>query len=295
MELTTAESKQFAGAAMRAKLEAAYAALPPVSEFTAAALAGAAKRHWYTDAGRAIAARYGADAPRFTALLAALSPRVSVAVNVRNATAVFKLWAERGRPTDKVAILATIREGIPGELLRSWINNCVRALSSDAPQLSGPKVDSFMRNLLGDAEEVTIDAWMIAFAGTSARMHNGASGRGPGKTPAYTAMAVKVREAARMLRWSAPQTQAAIWAFTKSAYEGASAAGSTVRALILDDAVTHDIVGAAADFHTLLGVSEARSVEAHTAKVSRAALLRIAARLDDKLTHARETDEEPNF
>src|ERR1700674_2337581 len=96
--LSETERAQLKGAQSRKRFEIAYKALPPTSEFIAAALAGAAKRGWYVNARRAIEAQYGADAHTFTALLAALSPRVSLQTNVKNAVAVFEQWKAIGRP-----------------------------------------------------------------------------------------------------------------------------------------------------------------------------------------------------
>ena len=47
-------------------------------------------------------------------------------------------------------------------VMDAWKNNTVRALTASDPhaiKLSGPKVDSFMRNLTGNMDEVTNDTW----------------------------------------------------------------------------------------------------------------------------------------
>ena len=300
--LTAAEAYQFKGARMCEKLELAYDTLPPTEEFIAAALAGAAKRGWYRHAHAAIWRQYGADGPRFSALLAALSPRVSLQTNAKNAMAVWTLWEERGSPTDKRGILNVLRSAISGELLRAWVPNTYRALGADSDEdiaLSGPKVASFFANLTGDAYEVTCDAWIATFAGIEQRLLGGkVNGRGPGKTPYYVAVAVKVREAARALAWSPAEVQECIWSWTKTAYEYASAQGLTIDALVRSNAVTDKMIGATPDFHTLIAANQDYAAPAYLVAGTpdlRDHLLRAAARLDIKLFAARVKNEEPNF
>ena len=301
--LTEAEQRQFARPAMHNKLAVLYAQLPPVNEFVAAAIAGAAKRGWYKQARGAITERFPNGALNFTALLAALSPRVSVAVNVRNAIAVYELWRARGCPTDKRAILAVLRDAIPGQLLQAWINNAVTALRANGttPLLSGPKVNSFMRNLLGNVHEVTIDAWMMTFAGidgTAAGTRTNmpcTANNGPGKTPTYVAMAAKVRAAAKALGWTPCEVQETIWSFTKTAFEYASAQGLTVAQLVDGDIIMDKIVAGAADFHTLIGAADSARKYRTARKATRSHLLAVAARIDAKLTAARAAGDEPNF
>ena len=54
-------------------------------------------------------------------------------------------------------------------VLPAWINNSIRALSAPegtemSLRISGPKVNSFMLNLLGAVDEVTNDTWMANYA-----------------------------------------------------------------------------------------------------------------------------------
>ena len=56
-------------------------------------------------------------------------------------------------------------QGGKGEesVMEAWENNTITALTTPQPletRLSGPKVDSFMRNLQGDYDAVTNDTWM---------------------------------------------------------------------------------------------------------------------------------------
>jgi hypothetical protein len=294
--LTTIESAQLNTALKRKRFDIAYKALPPTSEFVAAALAGAAKRGWYANARRAIEAQYGADASRFTALLSALSPRVPLQVNVKNAIAVYEQWRACDRPNTKQAIVwDVLRVAIDGELLGAWINNSVTALSSDAPQLSGPKVDSFLRNLSGDLSAVTCDAWIATFAGIDQRKLTGwATKKGYSKSVLYLALSARTRAAAKLLGWFPAEVQECIWAFTKTAWEKASADGTTVTALIKAGTITDTIIGSTPDIATLLAAANA-SLGIASAVPNQRALLRIAKRLDVKLAVAREANQEPNF
>lgn len=288
------ENAQLNTARKRAQFETAYKSLPPVSEFVAAALAGSAKRGWYVNARRAIEEKYGMDAPRFTALLAALSPRVSLQTNVKNAVAVFDMWNERGRPLAKAAIVWNVlRVAIEGELLGAWIPNAITSLSVDSAILSGPKVDSFQRNLRGDLSAVTCDAWMATFAGIDQMKLKGwATLKGYSKSIPYLALSARVRAAAKLLGWCPAEVQECIWTFTKTAWETASKEGSSVKAVL--GTLTDAIIGATPDIHTLFA-SAGISLGIASAVPNQRMLLRIAKRLDAKLAAARDTGDEPNF
>ena len=293
--LSNQENAQLNTVLKRARFDKAYRALPPVSEFVAAALAGGAKRGWYVNARYAIETRYGADAPRFTALLASLSPRVSLEVNVKNTIAAFELWKARGRPKTKSSILWYVLRPAIGELLGAWAPNAVTSLCVDSATLSGPKVASFYANLTGDLSAVTCDAWMAAFAGIDQRTLQGwATTKGYSKSIPYLAVSARVRAAAKVLGWHPAEIQECIWAFTKTAYETASAQGTTARALVSAGSITGAIIGATPDIHTLFAAACADAA-LPAAKPKSGALRKIARRLDAKLAAAREANEEPNF
>src|SRR5690606_14350538 len=131
-----------------ARLVEMFRRLPKDIDFADAALAGAAKRGWYANAVRTLRQVFGeVDAPRFAALMGALSTPVA---------------------TDIV--------------------------------LSGPKVDSFMRNLAGNVIEVTNDTWMANFALVDQAIFKGSLRKsGPGKSPGYLAMSAKIRRVAKRL------------------------------------------------------------------------------------------------
>lgn len=294
--LNEQERAQLNTARKREVFGEAYKALPPVNEFVAAALAGGAKRGWYANARHAIETRYGADASRFTALLAALSPRVSLEVNVKNTIAAFALWEERGRPTTKQAIVWNVLHvAINGELLGAWILNAVTSLCADSVTLSGPKVASFYANLTGDLSAVTCDAWMATFAGIDQRkLKDWATKQGRSKSIPYLALSARVRAAAKVLGWQPAEVQECIWAFTKTAWETASSGGTTIEALVKGNALSAAIIGATPDIHTLLAADNV-SLDVAAIRPRTPALLRAARRIDAKLALARESNQEPNF
>jgi hypothetical protein len=58
-----------------------------------------------TRARKALIHVFGPDAPRFAALLAAMSPQTSVESNLRNALRTWNNWVAAGRPTNREKIL----------------------------------------------------------------------------------------------------------------------------------------------------------------------------------------------
>lgn len=250
-----------------AKIAAHLETLPSAEEMAAVAHAGRAKRGWYRQSAEAISAVFGPDAPRFASLLASLSPRVSVQKNLSNALQTWKAWNDAGRPTDReeiVDVLATALGG-RGKILPAWLNNSVRVLSSDDPAatvLSGPKVDSFARNLVGDSQEVTNDSWMAAFARVDQELFNGRMiGKTgiKGKSNTYLAMNSRTREAAREIskltgeEWTPAEVQETIWSWGKTLYELADRGGEfrSARELLDDGELTDDLLRSTPDFGTL--------------------------------------------
>lgn len=215
--------------------------IPSPDEMASVAWAGRAKRGWYERSARAISEAFGQDAPRFAALLAALSPQCSVEDNLKNTLRVWTGWIRAGRPTDPQAIFDIMAQNVQGNkgdesVLQSWVNNSVRALT-DAPEemiLSGPKVDSFRLNLLGNVIEVTNDTWMANYAGIEQKHLSGRLNKkrtDPGKGTAYLAMNILARRAAQVLsertgqRWTPSEVQETVWSCARSLYYAATKPG----------------------------------------------------------------------
>src|SRR5437867_1748470 len=163
-----------------------------------AALAGRGARGWYRTATKTIFHLFPSpdDAFRFTALLAATSPRTPVDGNLKLALDIFAAWNKDGRPAKNPKEVQTWLKGLnekwqaegktvtvkgqQGEDVQvPWggnpsfgghMGNVARALLYDGEnwthgfQLSGNKVNSFYQNLIGNLHASTNDTWMAHLA-----------------------------------------------------------------------------------------------------------------------------------
>jgi Mn-dependent DtxR family transcriptional regulator len=267
--LTPAERRKInQGAAKR--LVDLFKQLPNEKEMAAAALAGQAKRGWYRKSAEAISNIFGPDAPRFAALLAALSPQTSVEMNLKNTVQVWRGWIKAGRPTDRAGIMKVLGQNVVGHkgggsVLGAWKNNTVRALTDPDPEnvmLSGPKVDSFAANLRGETNAVTLDTWMANFALVEQTIFSGGmlkSGKDPGKGVGYLAYSARVRQTAAYLteqtgeQWTPAEVQETIWSWAKALYEESEAFGAvgSARDIIENEELTDALINATPDFATL--------------------------------------------
>lgn len=252
-----------------AKIITMMKSFPSANEFAAAAFAGRAKRGWYQQSAQTIADVFGADAPRFVALLAAMSPQCSVENNLNNALNTWKNWVAAGRPVMRDAIVAVMGKSVGdrgrASVLPSWINNSVRALTLDnvaEALLSGPKVNSFFKNLIGHVEEITNDVWMSNFALVDQTVFKGeltASGNDSGKGTGYLAMNARVREAAAVLtkltgeRWTPAEVQETVWSWAKTLYEMSASADESrsARQIVEDGDLTDERINSTPDFGSL--------------------------------------------
>jgi len=250
-----------------AKIVEIFTNLPDAKEMAAVAFAGRAKRGWYDRSAKALVDIFGLqDAPRFAGLLAALSPQTSVESNAINALQTWTNWTKAGRPTDEASIRRILGQSVMGgkgeaSVLPAWINNSVTALTEpDAMNitLSGPKVDSFMKNLQGRVIEVTNDAWMANFANVDQTLF-AKTGPSPGKGAGYIAMNAVVRKAADVATkmtgetWTPAEIQETVWSWAKTLYEKASAAGEnrTAAEIVAAGDMTAEEIGATPDFASL--------------------------------------------
>ena len=152
-------------------------------------------------------------------------------------------------------------------VLDAWAPNAIRALQTSDPLdvvLSGPKVDSFMRNLLGESGPVTLDTWMAKLARVDQRLFQGSlnvAGTAPGKSASYLAMSARVRQTAKKLKqmtgddWTPAEVQETIWSWGYALDEtigkgGSAAKRGELRQLISQ--VTDDAILGVPDFATLL-------------------------------------------
>ena len=215
--------------------------LPSEKEFEAAALAGKAKKGWYAASAKALMEVFGADTPRFAALLASLSPQVSVIENLRNSVRFWEAWISAGRPTNPkdidevgVSVLGEPRwlgtTVIDPETKKpvhkagmGWRKNVLKAITQPQPEQivlssggteNNPtmgKVDSFRANLLGDLSRVTNDAWMAHFADIDQALFASKAG--------YLAMSARIRKVAVKMGWEPAEVQETVWSFFKALKE----------------------------------------------------------------------------
>lgn len=214
--------------------EAAGQALPDDEIFGAGALAGGAKLGWYANSARALSETFGPDAPRFAALLASLSPQRPVSENLRAALDLWDVWNHTGRPTDPKTITRLMhdvaRRNEGGGELAARIPNSIRALTTDDPAnlaLSGPKVFNFHRNLIGDAQRVTLDTWMQRLGGVGDnKLARRVKDFGQ-PSPTYLAYSGRIRQTADYLsratgrEWTPAEVQETLWSWGKALTETA--------------------------------------------------------------------------
>lgn len=106
---------------------------------------------WYSEAGRAcarMARAYGCSKATACGVVAALSPRLQWAPNVRAADAV-------------------LAGATPTGVFRASLAKAKRIAAGEAPLrvLSGPKVRAFYRALMGDESAAVVDVWVLRAVG----------------------------------------------------------------------------------------------------------------------------------
>jgi hypothetical protein len=248
------------------------------SEMADVALAGQAKRGWYQQSGEYLSQVFGEDFPRFAALLAATSPQTSVKSNLKNALSIWINWDAAGRPTDKESIVAIMGQSVEGDkgvdsVLDAWVNNSVTSLSEPVEELllSGAKVDSFMRNIMGDSDAVTADTWMANYFGTEQAKFSGSKKESwpgnPGQTKGYLAVSAITRKAAKLLskrtgeNWTPAEIQETVWSYVKVITEMRRRGDKRTIVEIIDSGdVTDDVIRGAEDFATMMGDSDIANI-----------------------------------
>jgi hypothetical protein len=240
--------------------------LPQAKQLSSVAKAGEAKRGWYRASTQALIDVFGNDAPRFATLLASLSPQTSVEMNLLNTLNVWKNWTAAGRPTDPARIKQIMGQSVAGtkgeqSVLDAWTNNAIRSLTVADPAkvtLSGPKVDSFFRNLADDVYRVTNDAWMASGLGVGQDLFSGAPtalqiARGdPGLTPGYIATSARMREAGQQANMLPSEAQETTWSVFMPLYEMQRSTGIPARDILQRGLLTPQQIRGTPDFSSLL-------------------------------------------
>ena len=248
-----------------------FTTVPSTEEMAAVAISGRAKRGWYERSAKALIDIFGPkDAPRFSALLAAMSPQSSVESNAKNAINMWVNWDRAGRPTDTKRILQIMGKSVQGKkgeksALDSWKPNTLTALQTIDPHaitISGNKVNSFMLNLNDVVHAVTNDAWMANYGGVAQDKFTG---------PSYHGYSAKVRMAADAAtqitgyKWTPREIQETIWSWSKTIYElrkkrGKGGGNETVGDLLKAGNVTNDMISKTPDFATLFADGVYRNI-----------------------------------
>lgn len=183
---------------------------PIVAAYMAASPAQrAAGRDWYPAASAivdSLAAWADIDRPSMAAIVAALSPRNPWAWNVQDAAAV-AYAATHGLPCPTVTTFGANRS-------RAW------AIATGASDWSGSalKVRSFVANILGDPDAVTVDVWAIrvATAGRRSAVRGAAD---------YQRVAEAYRDAAEFVGETPRDVQAIVWIAAQAAGLGSARRG----------------------------------------------------------------------
>jgi len=162
----------------------------------------AAGLEWYATANAAaddIANAYGIDRRAAAGIIAALSPRMQWAANLRAAHAVAAAAHSGAAHPPRV--------GMTGNTDKAW-----RIANGADPVdvLRGPKVTAFFANIVGDLRSVTVDVWAA----------RAAYGRDDAPVPAgrrYARLADAYRRTADRLGVPPRDLQAAVWVHVRGA------------------------------------------------------------------------------
>jgi len=240
-------------------------------EIGALAYAGRHKKGWYKHSAQQLRNVFGEDTERFIGLLAATSPQTSVEMNMENALRIWKNWDAAGRPTEDAAIKKIMGQSVVGKgteesVMDAWVNNSITALKAEEPTeivLSGPKANSFMKNLLEGYDEVTNDTWMgraynvmqDIFGGRTTVATEGKGAKGPG----YLLSNAATRRAAAFLekktgqKWTAAEVQETVWSYVKAIYEKRRKGPGTQKSMQeLSKDITAEDIAEVVDFASLM-------------------------------------------
>jgi hypothetical protein len=178
----------------------------PEGERTAQLSVGAG---WYDVARRtaeALAGEYNVPLHRAAGVIAALSPRITWADNVRGAEQVLHraAYPEVFGPGGE---LEGLGRPVPG--FGQNVRKAEAIARGEAPEqvLGGDKVRAFYRAILGDRGAAVVDVWMIRAVGEDAhKTFTGAR---------YARVAEALRQAAELAGIDTADFQAIIWCYTR--------------------------------------------------------------------------------
>ncbi len=172
-----------------------YSIMPETAEGAALAAIGHAGARWYESAASSIHQLFGDDAPRFSAVLAVLSPNAPVRNDLLASLDIWDKWVKAGRPTDRATLAGWLDEAkVTYGITPTNLNNLERVLnasdelllepetlskggllvgSAQGPGIqegkdliSGTKVGPFYGNLMGQLQRLVMDTHMRTGFGT---------------------------------------------------------------------------------------------------------------------------------
>jgi hypothetical protein len=123
-----------------------------------AAIAGLPSMGGYERTTQFLHDTFGPDASMMAGLIAVTSPNQRVQANLDDAFNLFETWVRAGRPKKAANVLRQ-----HPRIRKLFGENVTRILEADDPltmYLSGPKVDNFFGNLVGDMQRLTLDTHM---------------------------------------------------------------------------------------------------------------------------------------
>jgi len=168
---------------------------------------------WYQESRRvaqALAGEYGVSLSTVAGVIAALSPRVHWADNVKGAETVLHraAYPDVFGPGGE---LEGLGRGVPG--FGANIAKAERIAAGEAPLrvLGGDKVRAFYRAIMGDSDAAVVDMWMLRAIGEPAHAKL--------TTRQYAAVAEALRAAAREAGIDTADFQAVVWTYVRGSAE----------------------------------------------------------------------------
>ena len=251
-----------------------FSLMPETEQGVGMAMLGAEMAHWYRSSAKTIRASFGSEAPRFSALLASTSPNIGVPENLGASLQIWRDWNRAGRPLDDAAIRTMVNIAANDwGITPTAFNNTkkILGLSNEAlldPKLmksggllSGPKVDPFYANLMGETQRLVVDTHMKAgygFAKDQVRVPEGIGAK------------IATRDVARVMSdltgtpVTVPEVQAAQWSGIRALRELQRAKGKVGGERSVEEIVTGD------HFGRLFGIEEGFSGTANLPELRQA-------------------------
>lgn len=150
---------------------------------------------WYRESrrtARALARRHHVTLATAAGVIAALSPRIPWANNIR--------WAE--------AILRDVDAPVGGYPANALKARRIRLGERPLAVLGGEKVRAFYRAIMGDSDSAVIDVWMLRVAGVQPPQREG---KGQTVSFDYAALTEALKAAARAVGVPVADFQAIVW------------------------------------------------------------------------------------